>query len=63
MPLRTDNDRYEVSSTDVREWLVYAILEEDKKSFRIKDKIQQAQVGEKLVLALVVVVVLLLLYL
>lgn len=44
VPLRTSNDRYEVKEEDVRAWLVFAILEEDRKSKLILKRIKEIEV-------------------
>jgi hypothetical protein len=41
VPLRTDDDRYLVTETDVRAWIVCAVLEED-----IKSKTYLAQIAQ-----------------
>ena len=44
VPLRTSDDRFEVKEDDVRAWLVFAILEEDRKSKLILKKLKEIEV-------------------
>lgn len=44
VPLRDEAERHEVTEKDVREWLIFAILEEDRKGRRLSARIAQIEV-------------------
>lgn len=44
VPLRDDSDRHDVKEEDVRQWVLFAILEEDHKGRRLTAKITQIEV-------------------